>query len=124
MKRFVTVLLAIGILLLLGCQKGNTEDHTDGEETPSEETPNDDKEIVAIGPDPIWGIELRSIEKLDEARQKLSCSDEEFNEYFWFYANNGKLPVDRGDAVMIQLVTSKGRNLSRLWDSSVSGEKY
>ena len=39
-----------------------------------------------------------------------------------FYANNGKLPVDRGDAVMIQLVTSKERNLSRLWDSS--GSKY
>ena len=37
-----------------------------------------------------------------------------------FYANNGKLPVDRGDAVMIQLVTSKERNLSRLWDSSGS----
>ena len=36
-----------------------------------------------------------------------------------FCANNGKLPVDRGDAVMIQLVTSKERNLSRLWDSSV-----
>ena len=35
-----------------------------------------------------------------------------------FYANNGKLPVDGGDAVMISLMTSKERNLSRLWDSS------
>lgn len=36
-----------------------------------------------------------------------------------FCANNGKFPVDGGDAVMIPLVTPKERNLSRLWDSSV-----
>ena len=35
-----------------------------------------------------------------------------------FYANNGKFPVDGGDAVMISLAASKERNLSRLWDSS------
>lgn len=35
-----------------------------------------------------------------------------------FCANNGKFPVDGGDAVMIPLVTPKERNLSRLWDSS------
>lgn len=36
----------------------------------------------------------------------------------WFCANNGKFPVDGGDAVMISFLTSKERNLSRLWDSS------
>ena len=36
----------------------------------------------------------------------------------WFYANKGKFPVDGGEVVMIKLVTSKERSLSRLWDSS------
>ena len=36
----------------------------------------------------------------------------------WFYANNGKFPVDGGDAAMISFEASKERNLSRLWDSS------
>ena len=31
---------------------------------------------------------------------------------------NGKFPFDGGDAVVIPLMASKERNLSRLWDSS------
>ena len=37
----------------------------------------------------------------------------------WFYANSAEFPIDGGDAAMISLETSKERNLSRLWDSSV-----
>lgn len=37
-----------------------------------------------------------------------------------FYANNAKYPVDVGDGIMIQLAPSNERNLSRLWDGSVS----
>ena len=41
----------------------------------------------------------------------------------WFCVNNGKFSVDGGHAVMIPLMTSKERNLSRLWDSSGTGFK-
>ena len=35
-----------------------------------------------------------------------------------FYANNAEYPVDVGDGIMIPLVPSNERNLSRLWDGS------
>ena len=37
-----------------------------------------------------------------------------------FFSNNGKFPIDGGDAVMISFLTSKERNLFRLWDSSAA----
>ncbi len=84
MKRFITILLAIGVLLLFGCQNGDTNGGTDVEGTPSGEIPGGENDLVFISPDTIWGIEVRSIEELNQVKHKLSCSDEEFKEYFGY----------------------------------------
>ncbi len=82
MKRLLICLLAISLFLLFGCQNRNTNGGTDVEGTPSEEISGDENDLVFISPDTIWGIDVRSIGELNEVRHKLSCSDEEFNEYF------------------------------------------
>ena len=82
MKRLLICLLTISLFLLFGCQNRNTNGGTDVEGTPSEEISGDENDLVFISPDTIWGIDVRSIGELNEVRHKLSCSDEEFNEYF------------------------------------------
>ena len=82
MKKVLICLLTISLFLLFGCQNRNTNGGTDVEGTPSEEISGDENDLVFISPDTIWGIDVRSIGELNEVRHKLSCSDEEFNEYF------------------------------------------
>ena len=81
MKKVLICLLAISLFLLFACQNGNTDGGTDIEGTPPGETPGGENDQVFISPDTIWGISIRSMQELDEMRQMLSFSDEEFNDY-------------------------------------------
>ena len=117
MKKVFICLLAISLFLLFGCENG----------TPSGETPGGENDQVFISPDTIWGIEVRSIEQLNEVRQKLSCSDEEFNEYFSYQLTKENLAYFLELVDSIPLVPVVGGNIvwiSYSYGRTIDSGKY